>query len=275
MRWLASVFLGLAILTSVRGGEALKIINVGAVNTKGDELDPFVAAGNAALLYATNASGSFDIYVSYRTSSAWKKGTPLPGYDDKIDDERSPFVSNASVYFANNFVPDEKLKNLKNFDIKVSTQGRAPLELLGVSTREDELHPWLVGGREFYFSRKTADGWIQHVAAGPSPGPIGNAKTVGFAAGFHNASLTADGKTMYLEGPIDEKRTRIFVSTRGKDGWSKPRLIVNLSEAGDEHSDGGPAVSPDGRYIYFTSNREGGQGGWDIYAVAVSALKAE
>jgi len=273
MRWLI-VGLALTLLTApARSGEAVKLINIGAVNTKADETDPFVASNNAALVYATNAAGSFDIYVSYRSSGAWKKGAPLPGYDDKIDDERSPYIFNTSVYFATNFVPDEKFKDLKNFDIKVVTQGRAPLELLGISTREDELHPWIHQGRELYFSRKSADGWVQHVATGPSPGPIGSPKSVGFAPGFHNASLTTDGKTMYLEGPIDEKRTRLFVATRGKEGWSKPRLITNLSEADAQHSDAGPALSPDGRYIYFTSNREGGQGGWDIYAVAVSSLK--
>lgn len=268
----AIVIVGMVALSNA-GPEPAKAINVTAVNTKADEVDPFVASTNRALAYASNVAGSFDIYVSYRPATTWTKGAVLPGFDDKVADERSPCIVESTVYFATNEVPDEKFKDLKNFDIKSSTQGRAPLELLGISTKEDEMHAWVQQGKEFYFSRKTADGWQQFVANGPTPGPIGNAKAVGFAPGFHNATLTSDGRTMYLEGPIDEKRTRVFVSERGAGGWGKPKQIINLSAAEDEHSDAGPALSPDGRYLYFTSNRAGGQGGWDIYAAAVNTLK--
>lgn len=253
--------------------DPIKVINVTAVNTKADEIEPFVAANNRALVYATNTNGSYDIYVSYRPAAAWSKGAPLPGFDDKEADERSPFVLNTTVYFASNFVPDDKLKDLKNYDLKFSTEGRAALALLGISSKDDELHPWVHQGKEFYFSRKTAAGWQQCLANGPTPGPIGNAKELSFPPNMHNASLTADGRTMYLEGPLDENRSRIFVSTRTTTGWSKPKQIANLSLPTDEHSDAGPSISPDGRYLYFASTRPGGEGGWDIYAAPVVQLK--
>jgi hypothetical protein len=269
----AGVAAALSLVFPCTAQEPVKIISVAAVNTPADETDPFVAATNRALLYATNAAGTFDIYVAHRPGTAWTKGAPLPGYDDRGADERSPYLHNTTVYFASNFVPDDKLKDLKNYDLKFSTEGRAPLPLLGISTKDDELHPWVHQGKEFYFSRKTPDGWKQFVAAGPTPGPIGKAKELDFAVGFHNASLSPDGRSMYLEGPIDEKRTRLFVSTRTQAGWTQPKLTVNLSMPDDAHSDAGPAISPDGRYLYFASDRAGGQGGWDIYAVAVSSLK--
>ena len=45
--------------------------------------------------------------------------------------------------------------------------------------------------------------------------------------------------------------------------WSAP---VNLGSAiNSTASDQGPAISPDGLSLYFTSNRTGGVGGFDMY----------
>ena len=66
---------------------------------------------------------------------------------------------------------------------------RAPLPLLGISEKEDEMHPWLTAGaKEFYFSRKLKEGWVMFVTQGEVPGP-GLAKRVGFEPGFCRATL--------------------------------------------------------------------------------------
>src|SRR5579864_6318899 len=128
--------------------------NLGKVNTKFDEDDPFLLSGQV-LLYASNQSGNWAIMKSVRKAGKWAAGKTIANLASKEADYRSPFVArDGKLYFACNKVPDKKLADLKNFDIWVSTAGREPLPLLGegISTQEDELHPWVTSaGKEFYF----------------------------------------------------------------------------------------------------------------------------
>src|SRR5205807_3692467 len=141
-------------------GDRLKPTNLDKLNTAADEVDPFVTPDGKLLLYASNGAGNFDIYVSVRSGTAWPAGKPYTAVNTKDADERSPFLTRGGVfYYASNAVPDPKLKDLKNYDIKMKEGMRAPLPLLGISTKEDEMHPWVtVDGKEFFFSRRTKEG---------------------------------------------------------------------------------------------------------------------
>ncbi|MDR2652405.1 MAG: OmpA family protein [Prevotellaceae bacterium] len=56
---------------------------------------------------------------------------------------------------------------------------------------------------------------------------------------------------------------QILISTKGANGeWTEP---VSFQHNGNNFSTGDPCLSPDGAYLYFVSNREGGTGGTDIY----------
>jgi len=80
-------------------------------------------------------------------------------------------------------------------------------------------------------------------------------------------SVTADGLSLFFNsqrsggyGHYD-----IWVSTRQTtdDPWGEP---VNLGPTINTSSlDGNTVISPDGLTLYFTSNRPGGHGGWDVY----------
>ena len=55
----------------------------------------------------------------------------------------------------------------------------------------------------------------------------------------------------------------LYMSLRMEEGWSEP---VNLGPAvNSEDHEMGPCLSADGRWLYFSSNRPGGMGGYDIY----------
>jgi len=232
-----------------------KAVNLDKMNTSADEDDPFVSADGSALYYASNTAGSFDIFVSVRKGTApWPAGKPVVAINTKDADERGPFLSrDGKLYFASNRIPDEKFKDLKNFDLKVVVGTRAPLMIPGISEREDELHPWVTAsGKEFYFSRKTKDGWQLVVANGPTPGPIGDAKLAGLPTGFHHATISANGLTMYVQGPIDKNRSGLFRSTRGKLGsaWSKPEPLARLNHVEGARGDLSPCLSADGPALF-------------------------
>src|SRR5262245_64551938 len=109
-------------------GDEVKFIHLDKVNTEADEDDPFVSPSGLTLLYASNKAGTFDIMLSKRTAAGQPFPAGKPYLNSPEDDERSPFLYqgvNLDLYFAINHVPDEKLKDLRNFDIVRKTGERA------------------------------------------------------------------------------------------------------------------------------------------------------
>ena len=55
---------------------------------------------------------------------------------------------------------------------------------------------------------------------------------------------------------------QIMISKKTGGSWSEAEAFTHNS---DKFSNGDPSLSPDGSYLYFTSDRDGGQGGTDIW----------
>lgn len=82
-------------------------------------------------------------------------------------------------------------------------------------------------------------------------------------------SFSPDGSTMYLtkarRSPNSNTGVEIYTSQRSDAQWSAP---VKLEITPDTLSSyGHPAVSPDGNWLYFTSDMPGGSGGMDIWRI--------
>ncbi len=76
-------------------------------------------------------------------------------------------------------------------------------------------------------------------------------------------SLSADGQYMLLYRTTVGYSGDLFIAALQGDRWSEPeKLNENINSPYWEPS---AALSPDGREIYFSSNRPGGYGGRDIY----------
>lgn len=75
-------------------------------------------------------------------------------------------------------------------------------------------------------------------------------------------AISADGNSLLLYK--DDGAGDIFISEKGKDGkWTKPRSISkNVNSPYKETS---ASISPDGRFLFFASNRPNGFGGFDLY----------
>lgn len=87
------------------------------------------------------------------------------------------------------------------------------------------------------------------------------------------ASFSSDFKTIYFTRNSDPGWTRtksknginnlkIFVSSFDGKSWSEPKGFVHNS---NDYSVGHPALTPDGKTLYFVSNMPGGYGETDIY----------
>jgi hypothetical protein len=84
-------------------------------------------------------------------------------------------------------------------------------------------------------------------------------------SGTEVIGLTANGETMLLLIYNSNQKGNIYVSNLQANGsYGKPELLSKMiNSKGDEIA---ASISNDGNTIYFTSNREGGFGGTDLYS---------
>ncbi len=101
------------------------------------------------------------------------------------------------------------------------------------------------------------------------PGPVN-------ADGRHDASpaFTNQGRTIvFARSNTGKKSGRnnvdLFISNLKTGAWSEPTLPTSIND--DAAWDATPAFSPDGRTLYFSSNRRGGQGGNDLWSTTLDA----
>lgn len=116
---------------------------------------------------------------------------------------------------------------------------------------------------DIYVSKKNERGQWQ------KPEPVEGELNTDMDEGI--VSFTPDGQTMYLtkarRSPTSNTSVEIYSSRRSDATWSAPQ---KYEITGDTLSAvGHPAVSPDGKYLYFCSDMPGGYGGKDIWRVAI------
>ncbi|MFZ9028258.1 MAG: hypothetical protein ACO2Z9_04540 [Crocinitomicaceae bacterium] len=81
------------------------------------------------------------------------------------------------------------------------------------------------------------------------------------------ATLTADGNTMYFvtDRKGAKSSTDIYMVQRNGKSWGEAEpLPFHINTTGRETT---PYISPDGRYLFFSSDGHEGMGGLDIYVV--------
>ena len=84
--------------------------------------------------------------------------------------------------------------------------------------------------------------------------------------------FSPDGRTMYLTqcktDPDYPRFATIATSSRSDAAWSKATELKLTRDTLSAYAH--PAISPDGEWLYFTSNMPGGQGGYDIWRVRLT-----
>ena len=85
-------------------------------------------------------------------------------------------------------------------------------------------------------------------------------------------SFTPDQREMYLtlcsSDPSYPRYAKIMKSSRSDAAWSKPSDVEITRDTLSSYAH--PAISPDGEWLYFTSDMPGGQGGLDIWRVRLT-----
>ncbi len=286
----AAGLLALALTAAPAAGPdaaAVKPVKLDKLSTGEDESDPFLASNGLALYYSAKVKDRWQLRVSTRRSvtQPWPAGKDVDGYFTEKAGNRGACLTAEGrypqyLYFATNSDPTKGDERGDNYDIYVAVRQRAgvaftaPTPVQGVCTAEDETDPWLAaGGRQLYFSRKTKEGWRVCVATGSGAGNFTDPKPVDLPAGYCHATLAPDGKTMYLQGPLEKDRWGLFRSRRTESGWGMPEALEQLNSAEASTGDLAPSLSRDGSLLYFASDRPGGNGGLDLWVVQTAQLK--
>ncbi len=174
-------------------------------------------------------------------------------------------------------------KYIKDCQFSLSaTSGQQLFQLVplgdGVNTADDEYFPKLTAdNKTIIFTRKTANQenfYESQLLDGKwslAEKLIGKINSAEFNEGAH--CISPDGKYLFFTGcnwPNGLGSCDIYVSKRENGVWGTPHnLGAPVNSSGWESQ---PAISADGKTLYFVSNRAGSLGGYDIYK---SLLKAD
>lgn len=143
-------------------------------------------------------------------------------------------------------------------------------------------------GSAVYFSstRNSGTGGQMSGITGTKPGDIyclkkdekGHWKSPEAAEGELNsewdegaACFTEDGNTMYFtvcrSDPQYPRMAEIWTSTRNDAKWGKPQALKITADTLSSYAH--PALSPDGKWLYFVSDMPEGYGGYDLWRASV------
>lgn len=166
------------------------------------------------------------------------------------------------------------VKNMKTFnshrsDFSPMFYGRNFDQIYFTSTSDKALGEKKSGvtgmkGGDIYVSKKDEKGEWQYPV--PLEGSINTDADEGIV------SFSPDGKTMYFTVATavqdnSDSLVEIFYSQRSDATWGEPEKVE--IEFANSYSVGQPAVSSDGRTLYFVSDMPGGYGGLDIWRISL------
>jgi outer membrane protein OmpA-like peptidoglycan-associated protein len=86
---------------------------------------------------------------------------------------------------------------------------------------------------------------------------------IGSDGEYSVVSISADGKTLFFYTYDMYAGGEIYSSQFNGQRWEKRKKLAAPINTG--YSESSASLSPDGKTLYFTSNRPGGKGGYDIY----------
>ncbi len=150
--------------------------------------------------------------------------------------------------------------------------------LWGINTRDPELFPSIsADGQTFYFTRRMGgqDEDFFHVKRDTCDGGWQSARNMGAPPNTLQQEgaqfVSADGHYLFFMrcdnrsvSGWDQGGCDLYMAYRADSVWSIPQSFgATINTPGFE---GMPCLSSDNRELYFTSNREGGHGGLDIWS---------
>jgi hypothetical protein len=256
-------------------------VNVASVNSPANDLSPFLSPNGTSLFFAsTRTAGGFggeDLWVAHRSSPADAFGSPvnLGGIINTGANERSPALSadGLSLYFATNRTPGAGGFDLwvsKRNDVNDDLGWQSAVNLGAINSTATDAGPShffdTVNNRALLYFASNRGGnldiYVSLLAPDGTPGSPSPVSELNTSANDLTPAVRADGLEM-LFASTRGGASGLWASTRASvnDPWGSP---VSLGPQFQVGSEAFPALSADGKELFFYSNRPGSEG-FDIY----------
>jgi dipeptidyl aminopeptidase/acylaminoacyl peptidase len=242
------------------------------INTAGAEFNAWLSPDELTIYYGAVAPagiGGQDIYVATRASrdAAFGAGVLLSGVNSADDEGKIALTADGLTAYLAVGQPGD-LYTASRASVTAAFDALTPVA--GLNTAENDAGPWISpDGRTIYFhSHRTRP--VRIYRATRSTGPFGAPEPVGELFSNHGDGdpvVSADGLSIYFASgrPGDVPRWDVWVATRSStsDGFGAPVAIDAVNEAGKITW---PTwISPDNCRLYFSSDRTGGEGDYDLW----------
>ncbi|HEX2205811.1 MAG TPA: hypothetical protein VHG91_21030 [Longimicrobium sp.] len=265
----------------------VELVGAGVVSTEANEYNPSLAPDGRTLVFARSGPDFRDakILVSRLEGGRWSAPEPVSFSDPRYTDSDPTLSADGRHLF---FVSDRPApgRDSARADLDLWRADRvgggwgAPVHLGGaVNTRGQELGPLLFRDTLYFASaRRSGRGGLDLYAApvvdGRPGAPSLLSDALNTAASESDPELSRDGRTLlfWSDRPGSEGAD-VYLSRRGDSGeWSAPvRVEGGVSAAGFDFT---PSFSPDGRWLYFASDRAAAEirgGEANVYRVRLRA----
>ncbi len=249
-----------------------------ALNTASSEFDPCPTFDGMALYYSSNASGGWELYRATRSTRYGPFGAPVHIAElggSSTDYGPCVLIDDCEIFFTSN-----RAGGAGSNDIWHATRSspalpfNTPVPAPGLNTAAAESGPSLTAdGLTIFFGRgndiwmATRPAWTQpFTAAVPVP-------ELNSTAAEREPHVGADGLVIFWT-------TARTGGTGANDTWMATRPARHLpfgnvrpvTELNATQSDTAPAVALAGDELFFTSDRTGGVGPYDIYTARFTGV---
>ncbi len=212
----------------------------GLINTEIDDYEPRLSSDGTTLFFVRGKAGkNADIYMSRRTHEGWVEPVPLVEVNSPYDDlGPEPSADGESLYFYS-----DRPGGLGGYDLWVAHRGHGewhtPLNLgPAVNSEFNDYGPALTpDGDTVYFASNRP---LTQDTEGPDPNAW-------------SATLRED---------LYSRDYDLYMASVTEGGITQAEPVIALNTG---YNDGAPAVSSFGDFLYFASDRPGGQGAFDLY----------
>jgi WD40-like Beta Propeller Repeat len=252
-------------------------VRLSTISSDGKDDNPTLTADLRELYFLSTRDGDADVFVATRASVDEPFGSPVRvdvASSDK--DDASPAISldgqtlwvgqnagdddNTDIWFSTR-LPDQSWSALQNATSLNSSEKDIPRQPAG--TFELTIMP--LGSQRNGGEYQTFFAISERGGELGMPAPIPELE---IGARVIDGFLTQDLLTLFFSSGSGEDEGDLFLTTRASlDSPFGAPVPLDAGIINTEHDERDPWLSPDGRRLFFTSNRDGNH---DIYEAAVS-----
>ncbi|MCP4219469.1 MAG: hypothetical protein GY765_32845 [bacterium] len=212
------------------------------------------------------------IHYMKKENGAWGAAKPAP-FPGKYHSVEACFSPDGGKLFFISTRPESGSGKEVGWEIQfVERKGQnwGPPQLLG-SPFQGACYPTFTKDWVMYFTSKSWDLYYSKYRNGVFSEPVKLSNNVNTPKREYNAFIAPDESYLIFSSrgwDVDSGISAMFISFRGKDGsWTQARNIRKFNAG---IYGGCPSVSPDGKYLFFTSGRLGTE---DIFWVDADVIR--